>query len=114
MWVANRMRIAEAGPGFMHTPLARERGWYEQMTAEKLVTVKGAKKWVKPHWLRAEAFDARCLAVAALHSRLLANVDLNRWCDSFDAMLQPAAAETKPNGPLNAPPAIIRSRFMDF
>jgi phage terminase large subunit GpA-like protein len=112
-WVANRLKIDAPGPGYLHFPISRERQWYEQLTAEKLVTVKGAKKWVKPHWLRNESFDCRALAVAALHSRLLANVDLNQWCDSFEKLLLPMAVSAKPNGPVNAPaPSVIRSRFV--
>ena len=42
-WVANRMRIDTAGAGFMHTPLGREKSWYEQLTAERLVFQKGGK-----------------------------------------------------------------------
>jgi phage terminase large subunit GpA-like protein len=113
-WVANRMKIT-SGAGCMHFPLARERGWYEQMTAEKLVFQKGAKRWVNPQRARNEAFDARCLAVAALHSRLLSGVDLNAWCEAFEKMLEPPKPQPAPvNGPPAAPtaPSVIRSRFV--
>jgi phage terminase large subunit GpA-like protein len=125
LWVANRMRIEQSNnivafPGFMHTPLSRPRDWFEQLTVEKLVLVKGQRKWVNALRARNEAFDCRALAVCALHARLLAGLDLIAWCDQFEAMLAPpkvsAIAETlperpKPNG---APAMIIKSRWMDF
>jgi phage terminase large subunit GpA-like protein len=109
LWVANRMRIERPGPGYMHTPISRPRDWYEQLTVERLVVVKGQRKWVNSLRARNEAFDCRALAVCALHSRLLAGLDLNRWCDEFQALLVPPAAP-KPNGA----PAVTRSKWMDF
>jgi phage terminase large subunit GpA-like protein len=116
-WVANRMRIAEPGAGFLHTPLSRPRDWYEQLTAERLVFQKNQRRWLNPQRARNEAFDCRALAVCALHSRLLAGLDLNGWCESFEAMIAPAptmpmgAAPSRPNGPL---PQISRSKWMSF
>jgi phage terminase large subunit GpA-like protein len=122
-WVANRMRIEKPGPGYMHTPLSRPRDWYEQLTVEKLVMVKGQRKWVNAQRARNEAFDCRALAVCALHSRLLAGLDLNQWCDQFGAMLAPKTLPAlvpevsgdardipKPNGL----PAVTRSKWMDY
>jgi phage terminase large subunit GpA-like protein len=111
LWVANRMRIDKPGAGYMHTPISRPRDWYEMLTVEKLMLVKGQRKWVNALRARNEAFDARCLAVCALHSRLLAGLDLNRWCEEFAVMLAPPVISTpKPNGP----PAVTRSKWMDF
>jgi phage terminase large subunit GpA-like protein len=130
LWVANRMRIEKpitqviGFPGYMHTPLSRPRDWFEQLTVEKLVLVKGQRKWVNALRARNEAFDCRCLAVCALHARLLAGLDLIAWCDQFEAMLAPPAilshGETKSTAPVEipkpngAPPSVIRSRWMDF
>jgi phage terminase large subunit GpA-like protein len=108
-WTAMRLRIDKPGPGFCHFPLARERGWFEQLTAEKLVVVKGQRRWVNPTRARNEATDARALAVCALHSRLLAGQDLNRWCDQFNTLLAPPTTPAPVNGP---PPTTIRSRFV--
>jgi hypothetical protein len=55
LWVANRMRIDKPGPGYMHTPITRPRDWFEQMCVEKLVLVKGARKWVNALRARNEA-----------------------------------------------------------
>ena len=70
---------------------------------------------------RNEALDCRALAVCALHSRLLAGLNLNGWCDQFMAMLAPPmdsavsksakfSDSPKPNGV----PAVTRSKWMDF
>jgi phage terminase large subunit GpA-like protein len=119
LWVANRMRIEKPGAGYMHTPLSRPRDWYEQLTVEKLVLVKGARRWVNSLRARNEAFDCRALAVCALHARLLAGLDLNGWCDQFAALLAPpsvaAIADKLPEQPKpNGAPAVIRSKWMDF
>jgi phage terminase large subunit GpA-like protein len=108
-WVANRLRIEAPGAGYMHFPIARERGWYEQLTAERLVFQKGQRRWLNPTRARNEAFDCRALAVCALHSRLLAGLDLNDWYQQFEALLEPQAV-----APVNGPPAVQRSRWMDF
>jgi phage terminase large subunit GpA-like protein len=100
----------------MHTPLSRERVWYEQLTTERLVFQKGQRKWVNPVRGRNEAFDCRALAVCALHSRLLAGLDLNAWCDQFEGLLAPVEKSNnlsdspKPNGSA----AVTRSKWMDF
>jgi phage terminase large subunit GpA-like protein len=107
-FTANRLRIDAPGPGYLHFPVGRAREWYEQLVAEKLIVQKGQRKWVNPTRARNEATDCRALAVAALHSRLLAGVDLNDWCRQFTAMLAPEVI--KPNGA----PGVTRSRWMDF
>jgi phage terminase large subunit GpA-like protein len=111
-WVANRLKIAAPGSGCMHFPLSRERQWYEQLVAERLVYQKGTRKWVNSARARNEAGDCRALAVAALHSRLLAGLDLNEYCRQFETLLEPATAAPV-NGPA-APPNVIRSKWMNY
>ncbi len=114
-FTANRLRTDSPGPGYLHFPLTRARDWYEQLVVEKLIIAKGQRKWVNPTRARNEATDCRALAVAALHSRLLAGVDLNHWCEAFERMLEPPKPSGRPLGlpkPNGAPPAVIRSRFV--
>jgi phage terminase large subunit GpA-like protein len=110
LFLANRLRIDKRGPGYVHTPLARERGWYEQLLSERLVIVKGKRQWMNSTRARNEALDCRCLAICALHSRMLAGVDLNHWCEEFDELLAPATPRVPPrvNGP-----AVYRSKFVN-
>ena len=67
--VARRLGVAEPGPGHCHFPADRDAEWFQQITAEKLVTrfVKGfpTREWhkVRP---RNEALDCRVYALAAL------------------------------------------------
>jgi phage terminase large subunit GpA-like protein len=116
-FTANRLRIETPGPGFCHFPLTRPRDWFEQLVSERLVIQKGQRRWTNPTRARNEATDCRALAVAALHSRLLAGVDLNAWCDQFERMLAPAPVISVPSAELpkpNGAPAVTRSKWMDF
>ncbi len=72
LFLANRLRISAAGPGYVHTPMAREKQWYEQILAERLTIIRGKRQWMNYARARNEALDCRCLAISALHSRLLA------------------------------------------
>ncbi|MCX5619911.1 phage terminase large subunit family protein [Bombella pollinis] len=57
------------GPGYMHVPDTREEEWFNQLTAESLVTRKGnvnRREWVKSSKARNEALDCRVYAYAAL------------------------------------------------
>lgn len=64
-----RLKVEEAGPGFCHFPMSRETEFFEQLTAEKLVTkyYKGfpRREWQKKR-ARNEALDCRVYAYAAL------------------------------------------------
>lgn len=68
--VYGRLRITDPGPGYCHFPKNRDSEYFEQLTAEQLVTkyVRGHAKrtWVKRR-RRNEALDVRCYAMAALY-----------------------------------------------
>lgn len=67
--VMRRLAVERPGPGYCHIPKTRGADWYQQLTAEKLVTryVKGfpVREWhqTRP---RNEALDCRVYALAAL------------------------------------------------
>jgi phage terminase large subunit GpA-like protein len=117
LWTATRLKIDKPGAGYCHFPAARSQDWYVQLSCERLVIERGQRKWTNPLRQRNEATDCRALAACALHSRLLSGVNLNAWCEQFEAMLAPppivSTVETipKPNG---APPPVHRSRWMDY
>jgi phage terminase large subunit GpA-like protein len=110
-FTANRLRIDAPGAGYLHFPASRDRVWYEQLVCEKLIVQKGQRRWTNPTRARNEATDARALAVAALHSRLLSGVDLNRWVADFQKLLEPPQA-ARANGPPPGQPAVVRSKFV--
>lgn len=60
----------EKGPGYCHFPMSRDSVYFNQLTAEKVVTKlhKGfpRRDWIKVR-LRNEALDCRVYALAALH-----------------------------------------------
>ena len=65
-----RMRVTQAGPGYVHTPKALQTtDEYEQMTAARLmpVTVQGkaSLRWITPHGHREEGGDCMVYAYAA-------------------------------------------------
>lgn len=67
--VMRRLAVAKPGPGYCHFPQDRDGEWFQQLTAEKLVTrfVKGfaVREWHKTR-PRNEALDCRQYALAAL------------------------------------------------
>lgn len=69
--IYGRLRLAQAGPGFIHLPNWLPAEEYEQLTAERLATryLKGRPKleWVKPAGRRNEALDCAVYALAAAH-----------------------------------------------
>jgi phage terminase large subunit GpA-like protein len=68
--VTRRLQTANPGPGYCHFPDDRGQDWYDQITAEKLITryEKGfpIRKWTKGDHARNEALDCRVYALAAL------------------------------------------------
>ena len=93
MWVHNRLRIEDAGPGYCHFPLGRALDYFHMLTAEKLITRhkngRPIREWINAKRERNEALDCRVYSVAALHSLLMQGVDLNAHCAAFEAMLAP-------------------------
>lgn len=68
--ISARLAITVPGPGYCHFPADRDQGWFEQLTAERLRTVRRGSRsyriWEpKPH-RRNEALDCRVYAYAAL------------------------------------------------
>lgn len=67
--VYSNLRIAERGPGYCHFPTAYDQEYFEQLTAEKVVT-KFHKGYPRREWqktrLRNESLDIRAYALAAV------------------------------------------------
>ena len=64
-----RLMIKDVGPGYCHFPMARDPEYFDQLTAERLVT-KYHKGFAKKEWVkvrpRNEVLDCRVYAYAAL------------------------------------------------
>lgn len=69
--VYGRLRVTTPGPGYMHFSTDLLGSYYEQLTAERLVTkyVRGhaLHEWVKPNGKRNEALDCEVYSVAVAH-----------------------------------------------
>lgn len=67
--IYGRLKIEEAGSGYMHFPNHYDKSYFEMLTAEKLITKfkKGyqVQEWIKTR-ARNEALDCRVYALAAL------------------------------------------------
>lgn len=70
--LASRLRLTEPGPGYISFPTTLDPVFYDQLTAEKLVTVyvhgRPIRKWVKIEGRRNEALDGAVGNMAALAS----------------------------------------------
>ncbi len=85
--VIKRLGIKEPGAGYCHFPEGRDEEFFEQITAEKMITRyrKGFpfREWHKTRE-RNEALDCRVYALAALH---LMNVNLQRMAKKLESAL---------------------------
>lgn len=93
-----RMKHNEPGAGFMHFHGDLPEGFFEQLTAEKLVTryVKGfpVREWTKKAGARNEALDTAVYAYAAMQSLYMRFARKTIW-DQFERALQ-IKGEIKP------------------
>jgi terminase, large subunit len=84
-----RLHQERPGSGYMHFPADRDRGYYSQLTAERLVDKKGRgrqwKIWECPKGRANEALDCRVYAFAALVGLQHAGLGLNRTADEVGA-----------------------------
>lgn len=108
--VMRRLAVGNPGPGYCHIPNDRGVDWYQQLTAEKLITryVKGfpVREWhqTRP---RNEALDCRVYALAALK---IANPSFRRAAERL-GMPKAAAeqlAEAQPKKASKALPAPVK------
>lgn len=67
--IYGRFKIAEPGPGYCHLPAEYDDAWFEQATAETVVTRfkegRPYRVWTLPKGRRNEALDCRVYALAA-------------------------------------------------
>lgn len=67
--IRQRLLIEDPGPGFCHFPTGRPPGYFDQLTAERLVIERKSgimvRRWDCPKHMANEALDARVYAYAA-------------------------------------------------
>lgn len=100
----SRLKITDVGYGYCHFPADRTKSYFEQLTAEKLITrfEKGVarREWKKIR-TRNEALDCNVYALAALKTL---NPDLNRLRTEMDAHLNiPDEPEAPAPSQINKP-----------
>lgn len=107
--VMRRLAVSKPGPGYCHFPADRDQEWYQQLTAEKLVTryVKGfsVREWHKTR-TRNEALDCRCYAMAALK---IANPSLRRAADRLQTAYQAVQSMSAPEIPEEKPEPLVET-----
>lgn len=117
--IRSRLHLEAPGSGFMHFPADRDRGYFSQLTAERLIDKKGRgrqwKVWDCPKGRANEAADCRVYAFAALVGLQQAGLRLNKTADEVGAaytMIEikivgpapPVAAPPEPDAPPPPPP----------
>lgn len=109
--VMRRLAVTAPGPGYCHFPVDRPADWYQQLTAEKLLTryVKGfpVREWHKTR-PRNEALDCRALALAALK---IANPSFRRAAQRLGVDFEPSRVPPPPPPRPPVPPAPLVPRF---
>jgi len=87
----SQLQLAMPGPGYVHLNKHRPREWFEQLTAEQRVPVRGAtgteERWMKRR-PRNEVLDCRNLAVHAAYMRGLHQRSDAQW-RALESAVQP-------------------------
>ena len=82
--VYSRLKIVDAGPGYMHFPMERDDEYFRQLTAEKIITKysqgRAKRAWIKTR-TRNEALDVRVYALGAF---ALLNTNVNRLANKLE------------------------------
>jgi phage terminase large subunit GpA-like protein len=95
--LANRLRLAQAGPGYVHLPSSLPEDYFEQLTAEHRVRQRTAQgdveRWVKvSSAARNEAWDLWVYCLWAAHV-----LDLNKYrevqWDRLEQLVAPRQAD---------------------
>lgn len=93
------------GPGYCHFPPDRDAEYFQQLTAEKLLTryVKGQpiREWHKPDRARNEALDCRVYALAALK---IMQPSFKRLAERYGVTIEGEVVERRPKLPPAAKP----------
>jgi phage terminase large subunit GpA-like protein len=107
-----RLRIAKPGPAYLHFPDSYDETWFEQLTAEKIVTKYhrgfAYRQWVKVR-PRNEALDVRVENVAALAGLLSMGLSLDREAASLEARVHAVAVGIRATSEAYAPRRRVRS-----
>jgi phage terminase large subunit GpA-like protein len=108
-----RLRIEQTGPGFVHFSRQLSGAYFEQLTAERLVTryLKGRPKleWVKPASKRNEALDLGVYNIAAAYFLGVHRFTEAHW-QKFEAAVRQAdllQVEASTSSPSEPPAPII-------
>ncbi|MET0163659.1 MAG: terminase gpA endonuclease subunit [Vicinamibacterales bacterium] len=90
-----RLRIDKPGPAYMHFPDTYHEDYFDQLSAERVVTKyhhgHARRIWVKMR-PRNEALDCRVLNVAALGALLSMGLDLSRVAERLSSFVHAVAA----------------------
>lgn len=102
--LANRLKLAQAGPGYMHLPSSLPEDYFEQLTAEQRVRQRTAggevERWVKvSSSARNEAWDLWVYCLWAAHVLDVHKYRSAHW-DRLEALIVPRQPD------LLSPPAI--------
>lgn len=107
--IRGRLGIEEPGPGHLHFPASRDLGWYQQLTAERLLTKVTAGRrytvWDLPKGRANEALDCRVYAFAALSGLIQLGMKLNLVVDATSPAPELPGPRGEPAPAAPTPPA---------
>jgi phage terminase large subunit GpA-like protein len=96
--IYGRLKITEPGPGYMHFPLQYDQEYFRQLTSEKVIYEKGARKWILKPGIRNEALDLNVYGVAALERlKQSPRFNLNKLADKMITLGKRERTETAPD-----------------
>ncbi|WP_200840702.1 terminase gpA endonuclease subunit, partial [Geminicoccus flavidas] len=117
-----RLATATAGPGYCHFPESRDLDYFQQLTAERLVTRyhngRPVRSWQKAAGDRNEALDCRVYAMAALQGAIALGLRLNSLADKMEQVEIIEGEQLPPAIPILPPtsrtPQVILSPWMEY
>jgi phage terminase large subunit GpA-like protein len=112
--IYSRIRIELPGPRYMHFPLSYPKQYFDQLTAEKLMTTYShgfpRKIWVKKLGVRNEALDIRVYNLAAMaYLETFTAFHLDRRADELMKMANLAPIPSATVVPIHRPQTVRRT-----
>ncbi len=123
-WIYSGLqKVVEPGPGYIHFPLSLDEKYFEQLTAERVVTRTNKKGFPERVWelksagRRNEALDCSVYSYAGLCGLKAMGLDLEREADRVEAIVTERVPANDRSGgdpkPRRRRRRVSRSRYLE-